>query len=373
MTIDTDFVASIRSGPTDDTRLRELLGNAGWLKDLPAIKDEHGVVLVGNRRMKVAAELGIEPVVRVVTFGSGPDADRERASLSWVSNEGAAGLSIADRKRMAERLYRSEGMTQAAIAKVMGVSQTQVSLDLAALLPSNNAARPLDRLGRPRSPGRPRGNRTGAARPPAADAPARATPTPAAPASAPTATPTPPSASGQAEQAQRIVRPLIEAGQRISPTRLEQAHGIPRVHFRNAIAIESARWAASQTAVPDVDTASLPRTAQDRLAAAMRQQERRLNADHAVRMNEVDEEVRRRVVDGNRDYLARLHEREREAEQQIATYREFTNRNRPLLTIDQFNLIRKCLHQAGVAARPQDFDDAFILINAKKFQLTGQR
>ena len=91
------------------------------------------------------------------------------------------------------------------------------------------------------------------------------------------------------------------------------------------------------------------------------------------RMNEVDEEVRRRVVEGSREHLARLHAREREAEQQLATYREFTNRHRPLLSVDEFNLLRKCLHQNGVAARPQDFDAAFNLIQTKKFQLTGQR
>ena len=47
----------------------------GWDENLPAIKDEHGNLLVGNRRMAIAKRDGIDPVIKVVTFGDGPEAD----------------------------------------------------------------------------------------------------------------------------------------------------------------------------------------------------------------------------------------------------------------------------------------------------------
>jgi hypothetical protein len=79
-----------------DDELRASL-KGGWNKHLPAIKDEHGVVLVGNRRLKIANEIGIEPVIKVVEFGDGPEADAERIRLANVSNIGGAPLTAEDR------------------------------------------------------------------------------------------------------------------------------------------------------------------------------------------------------------------------------------------------------------------------------------
>ena len=113
----------------NDDELRASLKAAGWNEHLPAIKDEEGNVIVGNRRMAIAEQEGIEPVIKVVMFGNGAEAQAARIRLANVSNIGAAPLKAQDRKRQAESLYKG-GLTQQAIASMLGVSQRQISTDL---------------------------------------------------------------------------------------------------------------------------------------------------------------------------------------------------------------------------------------------------
>jgi transposase len=134
-----------------DVDLKASLLSAGWNPHLPAIRDEHGTLLVGNRRMAIARAHGIAPVVEVVSFGDGPEADAARARLAVVSNVGSAGITPGDRRRVAERLYQG-GMTQAAIGAVMGVSQQTVMRDLDA-----GGLSTMDKPARPKG-GRPRGS-----------------------------------------------------------------------------------------------------------------------------------------------------------------------------------------------------------------------
>ena len=282
------FVASIRSGPMNDDELRASL-RTGWDENLPAIKDEHGVVLVGNRRMRIAAAEGIEPVVKVVAFGTDDDARRR---LAVVSNVGSVGLTPADRKRMAEQLYQADGLTQAAIAKTLGVSQATVSGDLAGLSTVDNPP-PPNVHGHPRG-GRPRGSGTGQraapARQPTTRAPAapEPTPEPPEPAPAPTRRATPSTTGGRGspvlDRARQIVRPLIEAGAPTPARPLGERHGISHVHIETAIAAERARWDAIQHEIPTIDPGSLSHSAQARLDAAMRQQERRQSQEFERRV-----------------------------------------------------------------------------------------
>ena len=65
---------------------------------------------------------GIEPVIKVVMFGNGAEAQAARIRLANVSNIGGAAFLAKDRKRQAEHLYKS-GLTQTAIANMLGVSQ----------------------------------------------------------------------------------------------------------------------------------------------------------------------------------------------------------------------------------------------------------
>lgn len=134
-----------------DDELRTSLQQNGWLLHLPAIKDENGRVVVGNRRMRIAADLGIEPVVELVHFGSGLAADAERIKLAVGSNLGRH--DNTDRKRLAAYLYE-QGLTQPRIAEALGVSQRTISYDLEGLAMTAKPPRPKG--GRPKAPPKPR-------------------------------------------------------------------------------------------------------------------------------------------------------------------------------------------------------------------------
>ena len=126
------FSDNVRKLRTSDRMedLRESMRAFGWIEELPAIEDERGVVIVGHRRLAVAKELGIEPVVRVVRFGSGDEADARRFRLAIVSNTGAKPFTQEDRARLAEYLYRDREWTMQQIAEALDVSTQTVSRDL---------------------------------------------------------------------------------------------------------------------------------------------------------------------------------------------------------------------------------------------------
>jgi hypothetical protein len=89
----------------DLDELRELMRAFGWLRWSPAFKDENGVVMDGHRRLAVAEELGIEPIVTVKRFGRGDKADVRRVQFMLTANTGQSDLGHADRERLAKYLY----------------------------------------------------------------------------------------------------------------------------------------------------------------------------------------------------------------------------------------------------------------------------
>ena len=144
----------------DDDELRTSLKVAGWNKQLPSIYDENGVVLVGHRRLKIAAEEGIEPVIKVVRFGTGPEADAERMRLAVVSNIGAAPLTKKDRKRLAVRMYGDgSGLTMEAIAGMLGVVHSTIVKDLAEIVPAEQIKSRPKTATNPKGAGRDKGTR----------------------------------------------------------------------------------------------------------------------------------------------------------------------------------------------------------------------
>lgn len=131
--------------------------------------------------------------------------------------------------------------------------------------------------------------------------------------------------------------------------------------------------ASEVTGSIDIDVTGLSATAQGKLSAALKKAMRQLHAEYAARMRGIDEEVRLRVVERNKDYLEMLNTREKKLNE-LETYLQRAVRDHSAhLTADEFNLLRKCLHQKGIAAEPQDFDSAFHLIHSKKLQLTGAK
>jgi ParB-like chromosome segregation protein Spo0J len=83
---DRQLAADLRREFGSADELRASLQSFGWHSRYPAIEDEYGNVLVGNRRLAVARELGITPVIEKVKFGNGDEADAERLKLALISN-----------------------------------------------------------------------------------------------------------------------------------------------------------------------------------------------------------------------------------------------------------------------------------------------
>jgi ParB-like chromosome segregation protein Spo0J len=154
--VDREFAASIRTEATDDAELRESLKTFGWRKELPAIKDEHGNVIVGNRRLRIAREEGINPVIMFIKFGD----DHEATKLAIASNLGSVALAPKDRARIAERLYGENGWTMTRIAAALNVSQATISSDLVNLSALDKLPERAEKRGRPKAPPKPKEAKT---------------------------------------------------------------------------------------------------------------------------------------------------------------------------------------------------------------------
>jgi len=122
----------------------------------------------------------------------------------------------------------------------------------------------------------------------------------------------------------------------------------------------------------DIDPDSLSLSAQAKLEATKRMLERKLNAEYAARMRNIDEEVRQRVLSEGKEYLAYLQEERKTANTTIELYRERINNNKPLFSPGQFKTILMCLHPDGERTA-EKLSDAFRLFNGKKLQLTGEK
>ena len=104
------FFENIRAKEQNDLdEIRQSMQQFGWVEQFPAIRDEHGVILVGHRRLKVATELGITPVYQDLRLGEGSQADAERLKLALVSNIGFKPMTPTSRKRIAKYLYGEIG------------------------------------------------------------------------------------------------------------------------------------------------------------------------------------------------------------------------------------------------------------------------
>jgi hypothetical protein len=124
----------IRDIGDDDSELRKSLKEFGWIKELPTIQDENGVTLVGHRRLKIAEEENIEPVIKTLAIGNGDAADAERVKLAIASNIGSKPMTAEDRKRIAQHLYGGREWTMERIPEALNVSTATVGRDLEGFL-----------------------------------------------------------------------------------------------------------------------------------------------------------------------------------------------------------------------------------------------
>jgi hypothetical protein len=153
------FAVNIRDIDGDDSELRESLKEFGWVKEFPALADENGVVLVGHRRLKIAEEEKIEPVIKKLAIGNGDASDAERLKLAIVSNIGSKPMTPEDRKRIAEHLYGKREWTMARIAEALNVAQSTITEDLRDLSTTDKSKRSKT-ASNPKGSGRPKGSRS---------------------------------------------------------------------------------------------------------------------------------------------------------------------------------------------------------------------
>lgn len=121
-----------------------------------------------------------------------------------------------------------------------------------------------------------------------------------------------------------------------------------------------------------IDPKTLAPSAQAKLEAAKRMMERKLNAEHAARMRNLNEEVRQCVLQEGKEYLATLQEMRDKVEADEKWYRTLINDHKPPFTVDQYKTILMCLHPDGERS-PAKLKAAFILLEDKKEVLTGER
>lgn len=331
---------NIRSTLGDDlTELVDSMRAHGWVAEFPALTDEHGVMLVGHRRMRAAALAGVEPIVRTISFGDGDAADARRVRLAIVSNIGAKPLTAEDRKRIAEHLYDKREWSMTRIGEALGVSQRTISSDLGNLeVTSKLKSRPKTESN-PKGAGRPK--------------------------SAPRTT-----KAGLSETTQAIreqVRPLVEAGAPITVSEVVAETGHSRIVTEAAIAAERGRLEGLKEAeaLRPVDVATLGATAKERIEAL----ERRLVA----RMEAMTEQ---RVAAGVREGLRQALEARAEEERMIIErandlIAQNQGRGRKPFTPQEY-------HQTLLWALHPDCNDpakrtaAFVLVRKRKLSLCDE-
>jgi SAM-dependent methyltransferase len=92
---------------------------------VPVVKDQHGRILDGHNRARIADELGIDYPTNRVTVTD----DEHAYELAGTLNLARRHLDAAQRRRLAADL-RAEGHSLRAIGRALGVSKSQVQNDL---------------------------------------------------------------------------------------------------------------------------------------------------------------------------------------------------------------------------------------------------
>lgn len=111
--------------PATEAALRSSIGRWGVL--VPIVKDQHGNIIDGHHRSRIADELGVEFRVDVRDVAD----DDEAQAIARTLNTDRRHLDAEMRRPMAFDL-RQEGHSTRAIAKALGVGQTQVRRDIEA-------------------------------------------------------------------------------------------------------------------------------------------------------------------------------------------------------------------------------------------------
>ena len=109
--------------PAIESALRASIKRFGVL--VPVVRDQHGNVLDGHQRVRIADELGVKYPVNIIEVAD----DTEALEIARTLNEDRRAMPKAERLPV-EVALREEGHSLRAIAGVVGVSQEQVRSDL---------------------------------------------------------------------------------------------------------------------------------------------------------------------------------------------------------------------------------------------------
>jgi hypothetical protein len=323
------FAVNIRNITGDNTELRESMKTFGWVKEFPALLDERDYVLVGNRRMAIAKELGIAPITKTLQFGEGDAADAERLKLAIASNIGGKPLTRADRKRLAHYLYERE-WTMARIGEALNVSLNTVHHDLDGF---STVEKPSRSKG-----GRPKGSSK------AAKSERKLGVESCAP--------------EEQIKRQAAASLVLDKGYGLEEAGAELDIG-SRDPIRLAVAYEQGRRAAQ--AEPEIEQAALSLTAQQKLDAAIRQHKRKL-----------DIEFEQRVQD---EYRKRMNDVLPEFKEQQEHYERVIKNRKGILSRADFKKILSRLHpdnvQGGESKRRNE--EAFHIFKRLELQLLDEK
>lgn len=298
-----EFAANIRTIGGDDTELRESLKAFGWVPEFPALVDENDVVLVGNRRMQIAKELGIEPVTETVNCGKGSEADARRFKLAIASNVGFQAMSAADRKRIAHHLYGNQEWTMQRIADALGTTKKTISKDLDELLPQVTIKLQRKTTTNPKGAGRPKG------------------------APKPKVTLKPERRINTKPDAEAAAKAILDEGKTYGE--MEAATGLSSTVLRSAIAREEGRREiASQPAPLNPD--AMPFTMAQRYEATLKRARKEIREELTV---EVTTELHAAYQDMVTRYRARVAEADR-----------ITASHRGVFSRQDYRKILACLH-----------------------------
>ena len=118
---------------------------------------------------------------------------------------------------------------------------------------------------------------------------------------------------------------------------------------------------------PEIDPNALPKTAQDKLAAAIRQHRRKLDSEYDQRrMKEIADHIKR--------IMPTLQQEKNDAYERERTYREFMQKQKKIMTVADFMFVLSCLHpDSRASVSEQRLTRAFQLFEPKKFAITGEK
>ena len=317
---------NIRSSITDldDDALRASLTLFGWKKDLPAIQDQDGDTVIGHRRLRLAKQLGIEPVIKSHHFKD----DTERRELQVASNVGFSEMTKEDRVKVAQAMLADNPtLTLEEIAIALDVSKATISRDLNLIVSSETIKKPAKTTRNPKGAGRHKGVKTPSAAPPK---PAKSKGT---------------SAPKPHSEAIAVIA-LHDKGRTQSEIAAET--GVSQRQVRHILEEE----AILRKAQAKIDPATLSMTAQQKLDLAIKQ------ATHKLEI-EIEQRVRAKVQRWLNDDLLPLY---RKKEQ---TYNLMIAKRKGIMKRPEYRAILSCLHPDRVqdADLKKRFEHAFNIFS----------